>query len=1027
MTTIHLVSHTHWDREWYLPFQQFRLKLVYLIDRVMDLMRSDPEFKYFMLDGQTIVLDDYLEIRPEREAELRRLVQAGRLLIGPWFILPDEFLVSPEATIRNLLLGDRIARRFGKKMNAGYIPDPFGHIGQMPQILRGFGMEAAALQRGLDDQPNELWWEAPDGTRIFLSYLRDGYGNGALLPAADPEAFTRAVQRSAGSLAPYTPTSHVVLMHGADHLEPPEETSRAVRQANTMLDGDRLVHSTLPEFLSAVRAEIDRTGAELPLVRGELRSSKRYHLLPGVLSARMWIKQRNHACQTLLERWAEPFSTIADWQDRMAGGSQRPGRVNGGFGPMLDRSGAPSTPGLLADTASVVRRAWRYLMECHPHDSICGCSVDQVHEEMRPRFDQVEQIGAEITRQSLVRLVGAVDTHLPQAGDGPPPAGIIPVVVFNAAGVPQTGPVELPISLPTSVNAVEVVDEDGVPAPDHLGERTYQEVAYVVLNREDFTQALSSIQEGTLAFTGPMRGMTLQEISFRRQANTLLIDTAISAFGKTPAGVLEVAQEEAFRALADPSLDSFALMVKSVFTRLSFTAVGVPGCGYKTFWVRPAGGTGDDAGLAAEAIAAEMKAGAAPVETGVGSGAIGVGSGKQPPTADIGYAQKNPTLTIENQFLSLSFDPDGTFTLSDRRSGARYSGLNRFVDGGDCGDEYNFSPPPQDTLSSQVEVLEVGVDRTPVAQVIEARLALHVPCALSSDRQSRSDETVALPIRVRAVLPNGVPRLDFETWVDNRAEDHRLRVHFPAPLQTDFADYDGHFEVVRRPLVLPEYQPTWAEQPRPEKPQRHFASISDGRLGLTVSNFGLPEVEVIPGQGSTEIALTLLRCVGWLSRDDFSTRKGHAGPGYPTPGAQMPGEWTFAYSVIPHSGRWDQAAPGELPPYHQAFAFSTPLRALLAEPHPGPFAPRGSFVEVQDPRFVLSAVKTAEDGQGWILRGYNISAEPIEVRLKIWRDFARIHRTNLAETPLEPLALAPDGSLRLPVRGHEVVTVRLSP
>lgn len=1022
MTTIHLVSHTHWDREWYLPFQQFRLKLVYLIDRVMELMKSDPEFKYFMLDGQTIVLDDYLEIRPEREAELRQLVQDGRLLIGPWFILPDEFLVSPEATIRNLLLGDRIARRFGQKMNVGYIPDPFGHIGQMPQILRGFGMEAAVLQRGLDDHPNELWWEAPDGTRIFLEYLRDGYGNGALLPAADPGAFTRAVQRTAGSLMPHTPTGHVVLMHGADHLEPPEETARAIRAANAMLDGDRLIHSTLPEFLAAVRAEIESTGAELPLVRGELRSSKRYHLLPGVLSARMWIKQRNHACQTLLERWAEPFSTIADWEDRLAGGSRAPGQVNGGFGPMLDRSGAPSTPGLLSDTAPVVRQAWRYLMECHPHDSICGCSVDQVHEEMRPRFDQVEQIGAELTRQSLVRLVGAIDTRPPQAGDGATPEGVIPVVVFNAAGVPQTGTVELPISLPTTVKAIEVMDEDGGLAPAHLGETTYQEVAYVVLNRDDFTQALSSIQEGHLALTGPLRGMTLQEVGFRRQANTLMIDTAISAFGKTPAGVLEGAQEEAFRALADPTLDSFALMVKSVHTRLSFTAVEVPGLGYKTFWVRPAEGAG-------EVTAGEMQTGVAPAGTRASGEGIGSNPGEQQSSSapEIGYAQTSPAPTIENQFLSLSFDPGVTFTLIDRRSGARYSGLNRFVDGGDCGDEYNFSPPPHDALFTQVEVLDVSVTRTPVAQTIEARLALQVPRALSADRQRRSDELVTLPIRVRAVLPNAVPRVDFETWIDNRAQDHRLRVHFPAPIQTDFADYDGHFEVVRRPLRLPDYQPTWAEQPRPEKPQRHFTSISDGRLGLTVANFGLPEVEVVPGQGSTEIALTLLRCVGWLSRDDFSTRKGHAGPGYPTPGAQMPGEWTFAYSVIPHLGRWDEDAHGELPPFHQAFAFNTPLRALLAESHPGPFNSKGSYVEIQDPRIVLSAVKTAEDGQGWILRGYNISAEPVEVGLKVWRDFTHLHRANLAETPLEPLEPAADGALRLLVRGHEVVTLLFEP
>ena len=189
MRTLHLISHTHWDREWYLTFQQFRLKLVHLIDNLLDLLDSDADFKYFMLDGQTIVLDDYLLMRPERADDLRRHIRKGRLLIGPWYILPDEFLVSPEATIRNLLEGERTCRRFGAKMMSGYLPDPFGHIGQMPQILRGFGIESACLWRGLSDEPCEFWWQASDGSSVLMAYLRESYSNAALLPAAEPKRF----------------------------------------------------------------------------------------------------------------------------------------------------------------------------------------------------------------------------------------------------------------------------------------------------------------------------------------------------------------------------------------------------------------------------------------------------------------------------------------------------------------------------------------------------------------------------------------------------------------------------------------------------------------------------------------------------------------------------------------------------------------------------------------------------------------------------------------------------------------------
>ena len=203
MHTLHMVSHTHWDREWYLPFQQFRLKLVHLIDGLLDLLDSDPRYTSFMLDGQTIVLDDYLEVRPEREQKLRQFIQEGRIVVGPWYILPDEFLVSPEATLRNLLQGERTCRRFGPKMQIGYIPDPFGHIGQMPQILSGFGITLAALRRGLSDEPCELWWEAPDGSRDFLAYLRDGYDNAASLSPTDPDRFTSDVRRLRDSLLPY--------------------------------------------------------------------------------------------------------------------------------------------------------------------------------------------------------------------------------------------------------------------------------------------------------------------------------------------------------------------------------------------------------------------------------------------------------------------------------------------------------------------------------------------------------------------------------------------------------------------------------------------------------------------------------------------------------------------------------------------------------------------------------------------------------------------------------------------------------
>src|SRR5262245_26734433 len=179
-----VVPHTHWDREWYRTREEFRHRLVRLMDALLDLLERDPEFRHFTLDGQAIVLDDYLEVRPQARPRIERLVRAGRLLVGPWYVLPDEWLVSGEALIRNLRLGQARAAAFGASMPVGYVPDQFGHVGQLPQILAGVGLDCAVLWRGV---PRELdqtlfHWEAPDGTRVLGIYLVHGYGNAAQLP-----------------------------------------------------------------------------------------------------------------------------------------------------------------------------------------------------------------------------------------------------------------------------------------------------------------------------------------------------------------------------------------------------------------------------------------------------------------------------------------------------------------------------------------------------------------------------------------------------------------------------------------------------------------------------------------------------------------------------------------------------------------------------------------------------------------------------------------------------------------------------
>ena len=187
-----IVPHTHWDREWYAPFQTFRMKLVETLDAVIDLLETDPGYRCFLLDGQMAAVDDYLEVRTEAEARLLALAVAGRITLGPWYVLMDEFLVSGETIVRNLQKGLARAAAFGGAMDVGYLPDMFGHVGQMPQILRLAGLSQAVVWRGVPSAITStgFWWEAPDGSIVRAEYLPVGYGNGASLPD-DAKAFVR--------------------------------------------------------------------------------------------------------------------------------------------------------------------------------------------------------------------------------------------------------------------------------------------------------------------------------------------------------------------------------------------------------------------------------------------------------------------------------------------------------------------------------------------------------------------------------------------------------------------------------------------------------------------------------------------------------------------------------------------------------------------------------------------------------------------------------------------------------------------
>ena len=403
-----LVSHTHWDRAWYCTFQEYRIRLVRLVDRLLRILDQDPDFRVFMLDGQMSVLEDYLEVRPERAAELQAHCRAGRIQVGPWYVLADEFLVSPEALIRNLMIGRKMGEPYGGVMPIGYVPDGFGHIAQLPQILRGFGIDNAFFWRGMgaegDRLGTEFEWYAPDGSCVTAVLMPWGYHNVTNLGYGihwgdvsqmefDWDLAQQKIERAIDKLKPMTNTRTLLLMNGIDHAEAEPRIPEVIRRANAALADVEIHHGTLAEHLERVRA----AGVDLPRFEGEFRWGRYSEILQGVYSTRIHLKQENHATETLLERYMEPLTALA-W---LAGGDVPEG------------------------TPALAWLAWHWLLLNHPHDDMYGSGIDEVHHEMLYRFSQARQIANALIRDSLREVARQVDMTT-QTGT--------PVIVFNPLG-----------------------------------------------------------------------------------------------------------------------------------------------------------------------------------------------------------------------------------------------------------------------------------------------------------------------------------------------------------------------------------------------------------------------------------------------------------------------------------------------------------------------------------------------------------------------------------------------------------------
>jgi alpha-mannosidase len=407
-TEIVVVPHTHWDREWYEPFQRFRLRLVALLDEVLDTMEREPAY-HFTLDGQLACVDDYLEVRPENRDRIAALVESGRLAVGPWQILLDEFLCSGENIVRNLELGMSRADKLGGAMPVGYLPDMFGHTAQMPQILRKAGLLHACVYRGVPSSvtTDAFAWVAPDGTALRTQYLpAGGYGNGAHLFSDSTGLTERAAAFVTTMREWHGPEGALLAMYGTDHSAPVRGLPEMVAAIGGQMD-------TLSGYIGKYSGEVDG----LPRVEGELRSHARANILPGVISVRAHVKQAMGRAERMVERYAEPLATL--W------GAEWPGRF-------LDM-------------------AWWRLVDASGHDSVTGCGVDDTAQQVAARIAEAEHLGQAVRDMVTARLAGSVPS------DGvllvnPTPAVRRGVVVVDVAG---TDPLADASGVPVPVQPLE--------------------------------------------------------------------------------------------------------------------------------------------------------------------------------------------------------------------------------------------------------------------------------------------------------------------------------------------------------------------------------------------------------------------------------------------------------------------------------------------------------------------------------------------------------------------------------------------
>ncbi|CAM3512246.1 alpha-mannosidase [Paenibacillus lupini] len=515
--TAHIISHTHWDREWYLPYEKHHVRLIALMDTLLDTLENDAEYRSFYLDGQTIIIEDYLQVRPDQRERLEKWIREGRIHIGPWYVLQDAFLTSSEANVRNLQIGHQDASHYGTIAKVGYFPDTFGNIGQAPQLMKQAGIDNAVFGRGVkptgfnnmvsdsayESSFSELVWEGPDGSQVLGILFANWYSNGNEVPVDEAES-KEYWDRKLADAGKYASTGQLLFMNGCDHQPIQTDLAEAIRVARKLYPDMDFVHSNFPDYLASLKSSLE--DKQLSVVRGELRSQRTdgWSTLVNTASARVYLKQMNQVGQTILEKVAEPLAAFA----HVTGRAKYPHHL--------------------------LKYAWKTLMQNHPHDSICGCSVDEVHREMVTRFDKSRHVAETIVDDSKHAVAGTVDTSV-FAGYGQDP---LPLVAFNTTGWTRSGVLEIELDI------TRVYFREGIAPNDMIRMMKEMSIEGRTLVDADGNAVAHTVEDLGLQFGYDLPDDKFRQPYWTRRVKLTFEATAVPALGlKTYAWVLGAAND----------------------------------------------------------------------------------------------------------------------------------------------------------------------------------------------------------------------------------------------------------------------------------------------------------------------------------------------------------------------------------------------------------------------------------------------------------------------------------------------------